>query len=75
MFVPINIPSSSKIDEVINGYVLTSPFVKTFLLAGFLIIELFSPVGIHARSNSSCLKFAFLVCNPILSNKPSILFI
>ena len=75
IFVPIKIPSSSKMEEVIKGYVLTKPLVNTFLRAAFFIEGLLIPVGIHANNTSDCLKFALFVCNPILSNNPSILFV
>lgn len=37
IFVPINIPFSSKIEDDINGYVDISPLVRIFLFATFFI--------------------------------------
>lgn len=61
MLVPIKIPPSSNMEEVIKGYVLINPFVNTFLRAAFFIILLFCPIGRQANNTSSCLKFALFV--------------
>ena len=74
IFVPIKIPFGSKIVEDINGYVESKPDVNIFLLAAFFIISLFSDIGKVAKNISSCLKFALLVCIPLLCAIPSILF-
>ena len=62
--MPVNIPSSSNIEDDINGYVETSELVNTFLFAASFMSELFSPVGIQDKNNCSCLKLVLLVYNP-----------
>ena len=61
MFVPQKIPSSSKIDEDMKGYVETNPLVNTFLLDEAFIYSLLSEIGKQDRKVCSCLKFARLV--------------
>ena len=67
-------PSSSNIAEEINGYVATSPLVNTFLLAAFFKSKEFSISGNAVKYACSCLKYALLVCIPLLCIIPSILF-
>ena len=60
--------------EEINGYVATKPLVRTFLLAaGFKSKELFI-IGRELKNACSCLKYALLVCIPLLCKIPSNLF-
>ena len=66
IFVPTNIPYSSKIDDEIKGYVETNPLVKIFLLATFFISLLFLKRGSVERYPCSSLKYALLVCIPRL---------
>ena len=71
---PINIPSSSQTVDVINGYVANNPLVKIFLLATFLTSLISQKNGKHILNACSCLKYALLVCIPLLCNIPSTLF-
>ena len=71
---PINIPFSSQTVEVINGYVDSKPLVKIFLLATFFTSLISQKNGKHILKACSCLKYALLVCIPLLWSIPSTLF-
>ena len=54
-------PSSSKSDEEINGYVEISPVVNMFLFVTNLISSLFCIIGRLDKKLCSSLKYALLV--------------
>ena len=70
----MNMPVSSKIAEEINGYVATKPLVKIFLLEASFTSVLLSIRGNILLNPCSCLKYALIVCIPLLCKIPSILF-
>jgi len=75
LFSPKKIPSSSKILDIIKGYVDMSPVVKIFLFATFFTSSLFCIIGSVDKNNCSCLNIAFLYCNPLEASMFSNLFI
>ena len=63
-FVPIRTPFLSNNSFETNGYVATSPEVKTFLEVISFISSSKSLKGIMVFKACSCLKFALIVVSP-----------